>query len=59
MQKVLASHFSDYEDALQYYSAKKFSIDIIITRNIQDYYLSDIPVLFPSEFIEFYYNANT
>jgi predicted nucleic acid-binding protein len=57
MQKVLTSDFSDYEDALQYYSAKDLSIDLIVTRNIHDYYLSDIPVLFPSEFIDMYYNS--
>lgn len=57
MARVLGSEFPDLEDALQYYSADASSIDLIITRNVHDYYLSKIPVLLPTEFIEFYYEA--
>lgn len=57
MEDVLGSKFSDLEDALQYFSAASFSVDLIITRNVQDYHLSKIPVLLPAEFIEFYYNT--
>ena len=57
MTSVLGSKFSDLEDALQYHTANAFSIDLIITRNTHDYYLSTIPVLLPFEFIEFYYNS--
>lgn len=56
MKSTLSSDFYDFEDALQYYSAKNLSVDLIITRNVHDYYLSEIPVLFPSEFIDYYYN---
>lgn len=57
MNEVLDSKFPDLEDALQYFSAVALPADLIITRNVHDYYLSKIPVLLPVEFIEFYYNA--
>ncbi len=57
IKEVLNSKFTDLEDALQYFSAASFSIDLIITRNAHDYHLSKIPVLLPPEFIEFYYNT--
>ncbi len=55
MKQVLASDFPDLEDALQYFTAASLPVDLIITRNVHDYFLSKIPVLLPSEFIEFYY----
>lgn len=57
MKEVLGSKFPDLEDALQYFSATSFPVDLIITRNVHDYYLSQIPVLLPAEFIELYYNT--
>lgn len=57
MKEVLTSEFPDFEDALQYFSAAALPADLIITRNVHDYYLSKIPVLLPAEFIEFYYNS--
>ena len=41
----------DFEDALQYFSAKEARVDYIITRNKKDFNFSDIPVLEPIEFI--------
>lgn len=55
MKQVLTSDFPDLEDALQYFTAASLPADLIITRNVHDYFLSKIPVLLPSEFIEFYY----
>ncbi len=57
MENVLSCKFSDLEDALQYYSAMSSNVDLIITRNAHDFHLSKIPVLLPSEFINFYYNS--
>lgn len=34
----------DFEDALQYFSAKQACVDCIITRNKKDFHFSDIPV---------------
>lgn len=41
----------DFEDALQYFSAKEADVDCIITHNKKDFNFSDIPVLDPIEFI--------
>jgi len=51
IDKGLASKFTDFEDALQYYCAIKFECDILITRNGKDFKESDIPVLTPDEYI--------
>ena len=50
MDLSLASDFSDFEDAIQYYSALEFGIDQIITRNTKDYKHSVILVTSPEEF---------
>ena len=42
----------DFEDSLQYSSARQAAADCIITRNKKDFCFSDIPVLEPAEFIE-------
>ena len=46
------SDWSDYEDNVQYEVAKRYSCDVIITRNSRDFIKSDIPVLTPDEVIE-------
>ncbi len=42
----------DFEDALQYYSAKSVDVDCIVTRNVKDFSFSEIEILTPGEFIE-------
>ena len=50
IQMALNSNFPDYEDAIQYYCARQDStIDGIITRNLKDFKLSEIPVLSPQK----------
>jgi len=49
--QAIDSGFSDFEDAVQYYSALTHQCSYIVTRNIDDYKESDIPVLEPKEFI--------
>lgn len=51
VENALNSSFNDFEDALQYYSCKENSVDLIITRNKRDYELSSIPVVNPVEFL--------
>lgn len=41
----------DFEDAVQYYSAKQIAANCIITRNKKDFSFSDIPVWTPEEFL--------
>lgn len=49
IESAQKSDFSDYEDAIQYYSAMQdSSIDAIITRNPKDFKLSDLPVILPA-----------
>ncbi len=48
---ALASEFSDFEDAVQYYSAITLKVDYLITRNKKDYVATQIPIATPQEFI--------
>ena len=52
IEKSIESKFKDFEDAMQYFSAKNEDIDYIITRNKRDFSASDIPVYEPQEFID-------
>ncbi|HKI89306.1 MAG TPA: PIN domain-containing protein [Draconibacterium sp.] len=54
IEKGLNSNFSDFEDALQYFSALKSECNILITRNGKDFKLSEIPVFTPDEFLKGY-----
>lgn len=51
---ALLSSFSDFEDALQNFTAKNNGVDVIITRNVKDFHNSSMEVLSPKEFIEKY-----
>jgi len=51
---ALASDFSDFEDAVQYYSAIDNKLDAIVTRNKKDYKTSEIPVFTAREFVDKY-----
>lgn len=46
------SSFDDFEDAMQYRSARKAKSDIIVTRNPNGFLDSDIPVLLPNELVQ-------
>lgn len=48
---ALASDFSDFEDAIQFFIAERYNCDAIITRNIKDYKHSTIPVLTAEQFL--------
>jgi predicted nucleic acid-binding protein len=52
MQKALESGFSDFEDAVQYYTAVENKMDYIITRNTDDYKKSTIKVYTPSQYLK-------
>ena len=52
IEKGLASDFEDFEDALQYYCALKADCNILITRNVKDFKLSEIPVMTGEEFLQ-------
>jgi len=48
---ALASDFSDFEDAIQYYTALEQKVDYLVTRNKKDYIATKIPVITPQELI--------
>ena len=48
---ALNSRFTDFEDAIQYYSALSQKADFLITRNKTDYILHQIPIISPKEAI--------
>lgn len=52
VEQALSSEFTDFEDAMQYFSAKKWGADIIITRNKKDFQHSQLPVYEPMEYLE-------
>jgi predicted nucleic acid-binding protein len=54
---ALASDFSDFEDAIQYYTAIENKIKLIVTRNTKDYKKSKITVCTAEEFLVMW-NAN-
>ena len=37
IDEALHSEFTDFEDAMQYFSARRYGADIIITRNKDDF----------------------
>ena len=50
IELALASDFSDFEDAIQYYTAVENGADVIITRNLRDFKTSKLPVLTAKEY---------
>jgi hypothetical protein len=53
IKDAFASDFPDFEDSIQYFSplySKK--IDVIITRNTNDYKKSDITVMTPGNYLK-------
>ncbi|MBO4551019.1 MAG: PIN domain-containing protein, partial [Bacteroidaceae bacterium] len=51
VSEALNSSFVDFEDAMQYFSAKGFGANIIVTRNKQDFAPSELTCLTPVEFL--------
>ena len=48
---ALALRWNDFEDAVQFITAKECEVDYIITRNKADYITSEISCMTPAEFI--------
>jgi len=48
---AIASDFSDFEDAIQYYCAMEHGLTIILTRNIKDYKKATIKVMLPETYL--------
>lgn len=50
-QLAMSSLTKDYEDAIMIETAKRLRLDCIVTRNLKDYMVADIPVYTPKEFL--------
>jgi len=48
---ALNSEFTDFEDAIQYFSAVQNEVEVLLTRNLKDYKKSQLPVLTAQDFI--------
>ncbi len=48
---ALNSEFSDFEDAIQYFTALQNEIEVLITRNLRDYRKAQITVLTAQDYI--------
>ncbi|MCL2231555.1 MAG: PIN domain-containing protein [Treponema sp.] len=53
ISKALALRWKDFEDAVQFITAKESNVDYIITRNEADYRASDIPCMSATDFIAY------
>ena len=51
VQQALHASFDDFEDALQYFSARTVHADVILTRNGKDFEASEIPIQTATEFL--------
>ena len=50
--QALNLNWEDFEDSVQYVVGENFSVDYIITRNINDYASGSIPAVTPEQFIQ-------
>ncbi len=53
---AIKSNFSDFEDAVQNFSAVNSDIDVFVTRNTKDFKNSQLKILEPIQFIEYMRN---
>ena len=59
LDKAIASSITDFEDAVQFYTASYSDADVIITRNIKHFPQDNIPVLTPMEFLTINNSSNS
>jgi len=53
LDQAMKSGFTDFEDAVQYYSAlQNKNCSVIISRNTKDFQFSEIKVMLPDEFLK-------
>lgn len=58
VDEAIKAQWDDMEDCTQYYAAKRECADYIITRNIKDFSLSDIPTITPHDFLSLFASKN-
>lgn len=52
IQQAIAAEWKDFEDAVQFSSAKSSAIDVILTRNQKDFQSTEILVMSPEDFLD-------
>jgi predicted nucleic acid-binding protein len=52
VELALTSDFKDFEDAIQYYTARESGIDYLLTRNKKDYKRADLAVMTSEEYLK-------
>lgn len=57
LNQAMDSNFKDFEDAIQYFSASRVSAECIVSRNLNHYKTSEIPILTPSEYLALHSEA--
>ena len=50
--QALDLEWEDFEDSVQFVVGESFTVDYIITRNIQDFSSGSIPAVTPEQFIQ-------
>ncbi len=58
IENALDSGFKDFEDAVQYFCAKKIDAELIITDNTRDFELSEIRIISAKDFHKKYIKPN-
>ena len=52
IKAALNEHYKDFEDDIQYHTAKLHQLDAIVTRNTKDYPTTSLAILSPEQLIE-------
>lgn len=55
---ALSSSITDFEDAVVSEAARAAGLDIIVTRNISDFKLSEVPAIRPEDFLKRVFQSN-
>lgn len=59
LDDIFSSRFLDLEDAAQYQCALQGKAELILTKNVHDFFPSRIPVIHPHDFVNRYKNLLT
>lgn len=59
IKKALKKDSPDFEDMLQYQSAKSVKCEVILTRNSKDFSFSEIPIMNVGEFLNKYLTTDS
>ena len=51
LRSALDSNFTDFEDAVLYFSGESFGVDAVVTRNTHDFKLATLPIHSPFELL--------